>query len=175
MSESPAPARVLLMGMMGAGKTTVGTALSRITGWPYLDNDELVALSAGMPTPAVLDDHGVTALRAVESRALSAALVAQPPCIAAVAGGVVDDDADLARLQAGGFVVWLRASIDTLVARVGTGAGRAWLQPDPRTALERLYAGREERYTRAATLIVDVDTLGPDEVAQRIVAALPGA
>ena len=168
------PARVLLMGMMGAGKTTVGAALSRRTGWPYLDNDELVRRGAGIDTRGVLDQRGVGALRFVERQALSAALIAEPPVIAAVAGGIVEDDADLERLRTGGYVVWLRAALDTLVARVGPGLDRPWLQPDPRTALAALYAGRAERYARAASLAVDVDALSPEEIAERIVAGLRG-
>lgn len=169
------PARVLLMGMMGSGKTTVGTVLSRLTGWPYLDNDELVRLGAGIKTPDVLTGGGVLALRSEERRALLAALTSPAPCIAAVAAGVVENDEDLEALRGGGFVVWLRARIDTLVARVGTGAGRPFLQPDPRAALERLYAGREERYRRAASLIVDVDDVPPDQVAGAILDGLRGS
>jgi len=166
--------RVLLMGMMGSGKTTVGHAVAEVTGWPYLDNDELVRRASGVDTRAVLDVRGVGELRAVESRALPAALELPPPLIASVAGGVVDVPADLERLTAasGAYVVWLRARIDTLVERVGSGEDRPWLQPDPRTALERLYAGRESRYAEAATLIVDVDDVSPAEVAARIVEGL---
>jgi shikimate kinase len=164
--------RVLLLGMMGSGKTTVGRALSTATGWPYLDNDELVRRATGEPTPDVLGEEGEVALRAAESAALTEALTVATPVIAAVAGGIVGDDADLARLREGGFVVYLRARIDTLVDRVGSGEGRPWLQPNPRQALEKLYAGREERYREAATCIVDVDDRAPARIAELIVAAL---
>jgi shikimate kinase len=157
--------------MMGAGKTTVGNALSAATGWPYLDNDELVRRATGEPTPDVLGDEGETALRAAESAALTEALTVPSPVIAAVAGGVVGDDADLARLRDGGFVVYLRASIDTLVDRVGSGEGRPWLRPDPRAALEKLYAGREERYRAAASYVVDVDDRTPARIAELVAGA----
>ncbi len=168
----PGP-RVLLMGMMGAGKTTVGTALSRRTGWPYLDNDELVHRATGRTTPDVLASGGVAELRRAESLALAEALTAPTPVIAAVAAGVVEDARDLERLRTGGCVVWLRARLETLVSRVGTGAGRPWLQGDAATALAALYEGRAPLYERAAGLIVDVDELPGERVADRILAALP--
>lgn len=171
----PRPVRVLLIGMMGAGKTTVGRALAARTGWPYIDNDELVGQAAGVPTPELLV-HGEQALRAAESAALQAVLALPPPLVGSVAGGVVTRDEDRARLRAGGsVVVWLRAAIDTLARRVGSGAGRAWLQPDPAAALRRLAADREPRYAELAALVVDVDTLRPDQVVDRILAGLPRA
>lgn len=168
-----ATARVLLIGMMGAGKSTVGRAIAARTGWPYLDNDELVARAYGRPTPEVLAEAGEPGLRAVESAALGAALSAPPPVVAGVAGGVVDDDADLARLRdADALVVWLRAELATLVSRVGQGAGRPWLAPDPATALTRLSAGRAARYLEAADLVLDVEGQAPEALAAAVLAAL---
>lgn len=164
--------RVLLAGMMGAGKSTVGAALSRRTGWPYVDNDALVARAAGRLTVDVLKLDGVARLRRLESAALTEALAAPTPVIAAVAGGVVDDDDDLARLRGGGFVVWLRARLETLTARVSHDAPRPWLGEHPAEQLARLYAGRAERYAAAASLTVDVDELDPEEVAMTVLETL---
>lgn len=164
--------RVLLVGMMGSGKSTVGQALAGRTGWRYLDNDELVELATGHPTPEVLSE-GEETLRAAESAALAQALREATPLVASVAAGVVDSAGHRASLRAGGFVVWLRARIETLVAHVGSGEGRPWLQPDPETALRRLYDGRAERYAEVATVVVDVDQLDPDAIAARILTALP--
>ena len=171
---TPGP-RVLLIGMMGAGKSTVGTALSARTGWPYYDNDELVVRATGKPAPDVLGDSGVAALRAVESLALQQALSLDSPLIGGIAGGVVDQPDDRERIrESDAVVVWLRASIETLIARVGDGAGRAWLQPDPATAMRNLYAGRAPRYAALASLIVDVDDLPPTVVAERVMGFLSG-
>ncbi|MDQ1680335.1 MAG: shikimate kinase [Frankiaceae bacterium] len=171
---TPGP-RVLLIGMMGAGKSTVGTALSARTGWPYYDNDELVVRATGKPAPDVLDQAGVGALRDVESQALTQALTLDSPLIAGIAGGVVDDADDRQRLrESDAVVVWLRAAIETLIARVGDGAGRPWLQPDPAAAMRRLYEGRAPRYAAIASLIVDVDEMPPTVVAERIMGYLSG-
>jgi shikimate kinase len=165
------PDRVLLIGMMGAGKTTIGHALSVVLGWPYYDNDELLARAVGKDTRAVQEQDGEAALRRAESAALTAALTDAPPLIAGVAGGIVTDPLDCDRLRLGGFVVWLRASIDTLVARV-RGTDRPWLGDDPRAALTALYQGRADLYASVASYVIDVDTLPPEAIAHRIAAAL---
>jgi shikimate kinase len=166
------PARVLLIGMMGVGKTTVGRALAQVTGWRYLDNDELVRRATGTETADLFRTAGVAAMRKAEAAALTEALREPPPVIAGVAAGVVSDPADRARLRSGGFAVWLRARIETLVRRVGQGEGRAWLQPDPEAALRRLHEGREPLYAEVATMVLDVDDITPEEAAARILKAL---
>jgi shikimate kinase len=163
--------RILLVGMMGSGKTTVGRALSDLLGWRYVDNDQLLEQAVGRSTRDVQEHDGEHALRRAESEALTAALGEGGPLIASVAAGVVTDPLDRARLLSGGFVVWLRATIQTLVARV-EGTDRPWLGDDPAAALSELYAGRAYLYSLVADLIVDVDTLPADVVALRIAAAL---
>jgi len=164
--------RVLLVGMMGAGKTTVGRAVAAVTGWPYLDNDELVEQATGRPTPDVLANADESTLRRVEELALDAALAAQPPVVASVAAGVVLDPGARHRMVESAFVVYLRASLATLTAHVGTGAGRPWVGDDPAKALARLYEGREALYLEVADLVLDVDGAKPADLAGRIVAAV---
>jgi len=159
--------RVLLVGMMGAGKTTVGQALGSLLGWPYFDNDELLRRAVGKDTRRVQREDGEQALRRAESAALDVALEEGGPLVAGVAGGVVMDPLDRGRLRAGGFVVWLRAELSTLARRVD-GTDRPWLGDDPMKALQELYAGRADLYASVASLVVDVDVLPPDLVALRI-------
>jgi len=159
--------RVLLVGMMGAGKTTVGHALESLLGWPYFDNDELLRRAVGKDTRRVQQEDGELALRRAESAALDVALVEGGPLVAGVAGGVVLDPLDRQRLRTGGFVVWLRAELTTLARRVD-GTDRPWLRGDPLAALQELYAGREDLYASVASLVVDVDVLPPELVALRI-------
>jgi shikimate kinase len=159
--------RVLLMGMMGAGKTTVGHALSTVLGWPYYDNDQLLARAVGKDTRRVQEEDGIHALRRAESAALTIALTEGGPLIAGVAGGVVTDPLDLRRLHQGGFVVWLRADIATLAKRVA-GTDRPWLTGSPEIAMRALYAGREALYTAACSFVVDEDDTTPELIALRI-------
>ena len=167
------PRRVLLIGMMGSGKTSVGRALSERTGWPYHDNDDVLADQMGMPTDELARQQGEQALRDAESRALQALLAMDPPLVAGVAAGVVEVPSDRERLAGpGAFVVYLHTPIDVLVERVGSGEGRPWLQPDPEAALRRLQEGREEHYRAVADLVVDSSAGGPEQHAEKIVAAL---
>jgi shikimate kinase len=165
------PDRVLVIGMMASGKSTVGRAVSQRLGWPYFDNDELLLRATGSDTRTLLERQGEAAMRRAESAALTVALTEGGPLVAGVAGGVVEDPLDRDRLRAGGFVVWLRASIETLVRRA-SGTDRPWLGDDPRAALTALYAGRADLYLSVASLVVDVDELPADAVADRIITSL---
>jgi len=164
------PTRVVLIGMMGAGKTTVGNAISAFTGWPYVDNDEIVEQMTGMATRDLLEQRGEAAMRTAESAAVDHVLAMQPPIVAGAAAGVVLDEEVCARLHAGAFVVYLRATVETLEARVA-GTYRPWLGADPGATMRKLYDGREARYEKLAHLIVDVDNGVPDQLAREIVAA----
>jgi shikimate kinase len=164
--------RVLLIGMMGAGKTTVGTALSTLLGWPYYDNDLLLARAVGKDTRQVLVEDGVAALRRAESAALGVALDSAGPLIAGVAGGIVTQPMDLERLsRSGAFVVWLRVDIAALAKRV-TGTDRPWLSPAPELAIRRLYGGRDSLYAAASSLVLDGQDTTPDLMARQIAAAI---
>ncbi|MEO7979470.1 MAG: shikimate kinase [Sporichthyaceae bacterium] len=165
--------RVLLLGMMGAGKTSVGRGVAARTGWRYRDNDEAVEELTGLPTRELHEQRGTGALRAAEAQVLHDALVAPPPNVAGVAGGVVESDADVQALRdADAFVVYLHTPVDELVRRVGDGAGRPFLQPDPEAALRRLYAGREPLYRSVADLVVDTSVGDADAHADQVVRAL---
>ncbi|HZQ84316.1 MAG TPA: shikimate kinase, partial [Acidimicrobiales bacterium] len=83
--------RVLLVGMMGAGKTTVGRELSRRLGWSYFDSDAMVEAHTGKTVPEIFEERGEAAFRAEESRALAEAVTSDGPAVVSVAGGAVLD------------------------------------------------------------------------------------
>ena len=159
--------------MMGVGKTTVGRALARRLGIPYLDSDEQVQRRTGRTVPELFAERGEAAFRAEEKRALAQAVTSDAPVVVAVAGGAVLDPDNRRRLRDAGTVVWLRADVATLAGRVGDGTGRPLLGDDPRAALTRLYDRRRPLYAELADLVVDVGHLTPAEAVDRIVAALP--
>jgi shikimate kinase len=162
--------RILLLGMMGAGKSTVGRELGRRLGWPFLDNDRLVRELTGRE-PAEIDARdGEDALHDAEARALHGALRRRGPAIVAVAGAVVDRPQDAEPLRVAGHVVWLRARPETLRARIGSGAGRR----DDATDLAWLAARAAERaaaYAGIADQVVDVDELSVEAITDAIIAA----
>lgn len=164
--------RVLLVGMMGAGKSTIGAVLAERLGWPYLDSDSEIIRTTGSTVPEIFAARGEPAFRAEEARVLAEATSSDGPVIVAVAGGAVLDPDNRRRIKQAGVVVWLRAEVSTLAARVGTGVGRPLLDYDPRTALGRLYAERQDLYAGLADITVDVDEQAPEAVADRVIAEL---
>jgi shikimate kinase len=162
--------RIVLIGMMGAGKTTIGHAISALTGWTYVDNDEVVEQMVGIATRELLEQRGERALRVAEFAAVERVLVMPTPLVAGAPASVVINEEVSARLHAGAFVVYLRAAVQTLEKRVA-GTDRPWLGTDPGAALRKLYEGREARYESLAHLIVDVDNGVPDEIAKQIIEA----
>jgi shikimate kinase len=168
-------AKLLLVGMMGSGKSSVGAALSTKLGWPYLDNDVLLERTAGASARALLDNQGEVALRQAESQVLTLLLGMPGPVIGSVAAGVVLDEKDRLRLvQSPAHVVWLRASPQALVRRVN-GSGRPWLGEDPAAVLRRLGAERNGFFAEVADQVVDVDVIPVGAIAKAIIETLePG-
>jgi shikimate kinase len=164
---------ILLVGMMGAGKSTVGEQLAERLGCVYRDSDADVEAATGMTVPEIFASQGEEAFRAVESTALLQACASPEPSVISVAGGAVLSMPNRALLMASGLVVWLRARPGTLATRVGTGEGRPLLDEDPAGVLARLNAERAELYAEVADQIIDVDDLTPSDVVSRIVETLP--
>jgi shikimate kinase len=165
--------RVVLVGMMGAGKTTVGRALAARLGWPYRDNDAALLRLAGRSAPELLASAGVEALHEAEGAVLLDALAAPDPIVVAAPGSAVLSPALRARLAAEP-VVWLRASVATLAARVAADPARPLLPSsdtgvsEAARAVRALLAAREPGFAEVASYVVDVDGLTPAEVASRI-------
>lgn len=163
--------RILLVGMMGAGKTTTGRLVAETLGWEYLDSDTEVERETGTSVPDLFARDGEAAFREAEARVLQRACASAAPVVVSVAGGAVLRAENRVLLRTSGRVIWLRAHVETLARRVGDGAGRPLLNGDPAAALRNLDAIRRPLYTELADVVVDVDELSPDEVAARIVRA----
>jgi shikimate kinase len=166
-------AHILLVGMMGAGKTTTGHLVADRLGWGYCDSDADVEAMTGLSVPELFERDGEGAFRKAEATVLAESCASPSPLVISVAGGAVLDPANRALIARSGTVVWLRARPETLGARVGDGAGRPLLGDDPTAAMGRLLSARAPFYTELADLVIDVDDLTPPEVAERILAAAP--
>jgi shikimate kinase len=165
------PVSVILVGMMGSGKSTVGRALSRRTGWRYVDNDDLVRSRSGRGATEIRATDGEDALHDIEEQAFEASLALEPPVIVGAAAAVILDPIARARLRSGPHVVWLRARPETLLAHIGDGTGRRAEATDPAWVAARA-AERAPLYAEVASQIIDVDDRSPEEVANLILAGL---
>lgn len=164
--------RVLLVGLMATGKTSVGEAVAALTGWPCLDNDLLLERTTGRTAAQLLATDGLDALRSAESDVLTLTLSMPAPLVAGVAAGTVLDPRDRERIRAGGHVVWLRASVSTLVRRLGRTAHRPFLDGDPAGTLTAMAAEREPLFEQVAHQVLDMDLLTPTLAARQVVSAV---
>jgi shikimate kinase len=165
---------VILVGMMGAGKTTVGRQVAERLGWAYLDSDAEVEAATGSTVRELFVARGEAAFRTEESRVLAEALARTDPVVVSAAGGTVLSEENRRLLKRSGPVVWLRAEPSTLTARVGDGRGRPLLGGDPAAALAELDEVRRPFYAEVADVVVDVDGLPTGEVVDQVVAAARG-
>jgi len=164
--------RILLVGLMGSGKSSVGRAIAARTGWPCLDNDEELQRRTGSTAAELLALQGLPGLRAAESEVLTAVLATPPPLVAGVAAGTVLDPVDRARLRAGGHVVWLRPPVAALAERAFGAPHRPWLDEAPLEVLRAMASERDPLFAAVAHQVVDTVALSPDEVAEQVVAAV---
>ena len=167
--------RVLLVGLPGAGASSVAEAVAAATGWPVLDDELVLERSAGATAEQLLERGGEPALRSAESHVLTLLLSIPPPLVASVPSAAVLDPRDLERLRAGGHVVWLRASPATLARRSARQAGRVRVSEDPVAALRELAEQRDRLYASVAAQVLDMDVLAPVQAARQVVAAVSGA
>ena len=169
----PSPAQsIVLIGMMGAGKSSVGRALERRTGLPRFDMDELIEAKAGMCIPDIFAQKGEPWFRDLESAVLAEATL-QGPVIIVTGGGVVLRPGNVTALKQMGTVVWLDADAATLLARASRRGNRPLLQTaDPPVAMADLLAVRLPLYTQAADIRIDTTRLTHEEVTDVILAGL---
>ncbi|MDP8937490.1 MAG: AAA family ATPase, partial [Actinomycetota bacterium] len=113
----------MLVGMMGAGKTSVSERLARRRGWPVFDSDRQVERLVGRSVAEIWATDGEAGFRSLEAQVLADALASTTPAVIAAAGGTVLDPANRRLLRMHTPVVWLRAEPETLVRRLGAGQG----------------------------------------------------
>jgi shikimate kinase len=162
---------VALVGMMGAGKSSVGRRLAARLDVPFHDADSELEAAAGCSISEIFDRFGEAAFRSGERKVI-ARLLREPPHVLATGGGAFVEETIRAQIRANAISVWLRAPVDLLVARVARRDTRPLLRGgDPREIIEQMLRVREPIY-READLSVNSED-GPHTAAvERIVAAL---
>ena len=169
---------LVLVGMMGAGKSTVGRLVSRRLDRRFVDVDEEVERSTGTTVAVLFAERGERAFRALEEQALGRCLETDVDTVVSAGGGAVLSEMNRARLSAA-TVVWLRARPETLAARVGDASTRPLLAgaaaavegtaADLDGRMAELQAERAPLYEAVADVVIDVDDLSAEAVAERVV------
>lgn len=160
---------VVLVGMMGAGKSSVGRVLAARLSRPLFDSDAMVEARHGRSVREIWAADGEAAYRLLETEVLLDALASPEPAVIAAAGGVVLSERNRVALAASSScVVWLQAAVEVLLGRVGAGGHRPLLDDDPDATLRRMATDREALYREVADAIVSVEGRSVDEVAQAV-------
>lgn len=151
---SPIDRPIVLVGMMGAGKTTVGRRLAKALGLAFHDADAEIEQAAGMSVSELFEKHGEASFRQGETKVI-ARLLAGAPIVLATGGGALTSASTRALVKEKALSIWLRADVDTLVRRATRRPTRPLLKKgDPKETIARLLAERTPYYAEA-TMIVD--------------------
>lgn len=177
MSE---PRHLVLVGMMGAGKSSVGKRLALRLGRPFIDTDDVIVERAGRSVPEIFESEGEPGFRAREAEAVAWALASHDPAVVAFGGGAVLTPANRALARERARVVWLQAPAWDLARRVAAsqrrsgGTARPLLAGDrtPEEVLAEIARDREEAYRECAHLEVVTTGRSPAKVVAAILAGL---
>ena len=167
-----AAGNIFLVGMMGAGKTTLGKALAQRTGLEFVDTDRVLVERCGVPVATIFEIEGEDGFRRRESGVL-ADLARRRGCVVATGGGAILAEENRRVMRSAGTVIYLRARIESLWERTRHDSSRPLLKtPDPRGTLARLLEERDPLYREAAHLIVETGSQSAATLVNRVMAAL---
>ena len=161
---------VVLVGVMGAGKTTVGTLVAEALNVPFRDTDDDIVAATGKPISDIFVDDGEDHFRALERQAVATALDGFDGVLA-LGGGAVMAAETRERLR-GHTVVFLDVGLADAVRRVGLGAGRPLMAINPRATLKHLLDQRRPLYQEVATATVVTDGRTPEDITDEVLKAV---
>jgi shikimate kinase len=163
---------IVLIGMMGAGKSSVGRCLHRRTGLALHDTDEIVAAKFGMSIPEIFDEHGEKKFREAETEVLRRVRTEEQTIII-TGGGIVLRNENVEILKRLGVIVWLDGDEETLFTRASRKRNRPLLQTkNPRKTFSQILGARRPLYANIADIRVGTSVLTDEEVAVAILAKL---
>ena len=165
---------VFLVGLMGAGKTTIGRILARKLGLKFIDSDHEIEARTGASIPWIFEIEGEQSFRRREAEVIRE-LTAQQGIVLATGGGAILNPDSRAYLKARGTVIYLRASVNSILARTAHDKNRPLLQTaDPRKKLEELMALRDPLYQQVAHMVIDTGRPNVQSMVQTILTELDG-
>lgn len=163
---------VVLVGMMGAGKTAVGNALARALGVPFVDSDDEIEKAANMTVAEIFARDGEPFFRQKEAQVLER-LLTGAPCVLSTGGGAYLSADNRATIARSGVAVWLKADLDLLWQRVRHKNTRPLLRTaDPKETLRSLLEARTPAYSQAEVTVEAHPSYSVDDMTQKVVAAL---
>jgi shikimate kinase len=163
---------VVMVGMMGAGKTAVGTALARALAAPFLDSDEEIVRAADRSIAEIFERDGEAFFRARETEVLNR-LLNGAPCVLSTGGGAFLSDTNRRLIHEAGVSIWLRADLDLLWQRVRHKTTRPLLRTaNPRETLRALFETRLPFYQQADLTVDSSGNLSVEDMAQRVIESL---
>lgn len=167
----PVPKTIVMIGLMGAGKSCIGRLLAQRLGLDFIDADEEIEQAAQCSIDEIFERHGEAAFRDGERRVI-ARILDGPVHVLAAGGGAMMDKQTRANIRSQAISVWLRADLDLLVQRVSRRHNRPLLKNgEPRDILERLMKTRHPIYAKA-DVVVDSDAKPPKVIVDRVIKAL---
>ena len=170
-SHPRAQRSIVLVGLMGSGKSSVGRRLASRLGLPFRDADEEVERAAQLSIADIFELYGEDEFRRLE-RSVIARLLGEGPMVLATGGGAFMEDETRQRIAEAGVSVWLRADLEVLVERTSRRDDRPLLRKDdPRVVLEQLIALRYPIYAKA-DIVIDTGTENIEHTVERAVTAL---
>ena len=146
-----------MLGLMGTGKTSVGTALAAMLGWTFRDSDAEILASTGKTARDIAAEGGSEAIHREEARHLLGALEAGEQSVIGAAASVIENPACRDSLNERALVVWLKASVDTLVARFEVGGHRPLYGDSVEAMFRRQMIARDRLFEATADATIDVD------------------
>ncbi len=156
---------------MGSGKSSIGRILSSLTGYAFVDTDQLLEQEAGLPIPAIFKQYGEAHFRALETAVLRR-LIGRLGLIVATGGGIILSQENRTLLHEIGPVIWLDASTEHLHRRVKRSKRPLLQTENPRHTLEALYRTREPLYHEASDIRIDSENLTHQQTADAVLAAV---
>ena len=166
---------IVLIGYRGTGKSSVGTILGNRLGMDCVGMDTRIVENAGMSIPEIVEKYGWAGFRDMESEVVRQ-LCQLDHLVIDTGGGVIERPENIEALRANGFVFWLKASVNTIIARIQEDTQRPALTSGKTFTeeVEEVLKQRIPKYKMAAQFEIDTDNLTPDQIADRVIELLPG-
>ena len=163
---------IVLTGFMGTGKTTIGKLLSEKLSFPFFDTDKIIEQNTEMSIPRLFEKLGEKEFRNYETEVVKL-LSGTEGCVISCGGGIVLNKINMDLLSKNGIIVYLNASIDTIVKRIVDDKNRPIIaaMENPKTEIEKLFNKRKQFYQRH-NFSFDVDNLAPDTIVTNIINAV---